>query len=595
MNQLFTFLIDWSLKSVVTAAFGLALVLLLRRRSAATRNMVWRITLAAVILLPTAMLLTPTTGAPAVMEPIQAPVRSAIRGIAIPRPEHGIKIAPMASAMANAETEGTFEEQAAVFVYGVGLIAMVGFWLASYLRVRRIAGAASRMEGASGHHAVLIARRPELRVPITFGLFKPVILLPSEAEAWPDQRVRAAILHESAHIARNDWAWQTASHLIRSLQWFNPAIWLMHGALRTTSEAAADDEVLTGFGMGASTYASELLKVAAAANGQTYSATAMARRSGVAGRLRRIVATGVDRARPKRALVFGAGLAFSAAGVLVAAGTVAEAAGTQVAAPAMRMLGHNPIAAAIHSLTGTVRGSNFQAKLSHGGFVRMVAMTGPQDADGPIWRPDGKPANSADRALLASILRRDGSNQPGVRVINFYLQVAKLPMKPGDTENGIFRIKPSDGWQYQAGTNTSESDGRLQWDRWTAPASARTCDMDCAISYGKYMPVCSGKLGDGQFHSAVDRSQGDFTSLTFCLPGKFGDDEAKLECFDAEGNRVGGINEQIWGQDSADGEKFYFPYHNDELQRIVTYRFSRRPYEHVMLRGIVLPPNTITP
>jgi hypothetical protein len=466
----------------------------------------------------------------------------------------------------------------ALLIYSVGFLGLLALWVAGYAKARRIAQSCMPAAGASSDHCVLIAAGAEPCVPITFGLFRPVIVLPKESEEWPEPRVRAAVLHESAHIARMDWTWQTASKWIRAFQWFNPAIWLLNGALNSTSETATDDEVLTHFGMGPSAYAGELLRVAEAARGNLGAATAMTRPGGLAARLKRIVAKGIDRRRPRLCFAVGLGLVFAAGAVLVAAGTVAQA--TAGAFP--------------HFDIGT-----YEAKLSHGGVVRIVAMGGPNVSNGgPLWGPNGGMATPAERTQLEPIIsqtRSINSNPPDGRVIDFYLQVSDLPMKAGESENGVFRIKPGDGWQYHAGTNTDEKDGRLQWDQWIAPASARTCNMDCAVSYGPYHALGQGKFGDGQFDAHVGDSQGEWTSVSFQVPAKIGDSQAKLECFDQGGNPIPGGGEVWWGNSENGGQRFEWSFRSQDVKRIATFRLSIRKYEHVMIRGIHLPPSDAQP
>jgi beta-lactamase regulating signal transducer with metallopeptidase domain len=588
MNHFFTFMIDWSLKTVVTVALGFLCALLLRRRSAATRHLIWRITLSAIAMLPLAMALTPKGGAPAVMEPIQAPVRAAILRLDAPRQVQAYSFRKTLAPIAEVDAKGVNGEQIVVLVYAVGFAALLAFWVAGYMKIRRIAKTSARTTDIMSPHRVFVASDPELRVPITFGLLSPVILLPRESAEWPDQRVRAAILHESAHIARRDWAWQTASHLMRSLQWFNPAVWLMNGALQSTSEAATDDEVLMQFAMGPSSYANELLNVAEAARGNLRAATAMARPGGVATRLRRIVAKGIDRARPPRRLAVGLGLAFSVAAALVAVGTVAEAAGGGTRQKAQSLV--TSLLSKVGLISPEIGDPRYEAKLPGGGVVRMVALTGAKDGDGPLWRPDGSLASQTERTLLQPILNRGPAEDPPEgRVITFYLQVSKLPMKRGDSENGIFRIKSPNGWQYRMGSNTDEKDGRLQRDEWTAPVTARICDMDCGISYGAYKVVGRGKFGDGQFHAKIGEPAGESVNVTFRTPGKSSDTQARLECYDRQGNLVQGGGELLWGNTEGDGQVFDFPYRSEDVKRIKSFRFSTREYEHVLIRGIRLP------
>ncbi|HEY1633089.1 MAG TPA: M56 family metallopeptidase [Rhizomicrobium sp.] len=111
-------------------------------------------------------------------------------------------------------------------------------------------------------------RRYELRVsrgehgPVTWGVFRPVVLLPNKALYWPGERLHAALLHELAHVHRRDSLTQMLSFIACALYWPNPFVWLGARALRREAEMAADDAVLVS-GMAPSTYAGELLHIAA--------------------------------------------------------------------------------------------------------------------------------------------------------------------------------------------------------------------------------------------------------------------------------------------------------------------------------------------
>src|SRR5207247_5686521 len=50
-----------------------------------------------------------------------------------------------------------------------------------------------------------------LAMPLTWGIFRPVIVLPSDATDWPEDRRRIVLSHELAHIARNDWLLQISA------------------------------------------------------------------------------------------------------------------------------------------------------------------------------------------------------------------------------------------------------------------------------------------------------------------------------------------------------------------------------------------------
>jgi TonB family protein len=107
----------------------------------------------------------------------------------------------------------------------------------------------------------LLQCKSSLAMPLTWGIFRPVIMLPSGVADWPEERRRIVLSHELAHIARNDWLLQICAELTRAIYWFHPLVWLAAARLRQESERACDDAVLLS-GIAPSHYASELLDLA---------------------------------------------------------------------------------------------------------------------------------------------------------------------------------------------------------------------------------------------------------------------------------------------------------------------------------------------
>lgn len=96
---------------------------------------------------------------------------------------------------------------------------------------------------------------------LTWGAFRPAIIVPAGALPWGADRIRIVLAHELAHIHRLDWPLQMGAELLRAVYWFNPLVWIACRRLRDESEQACDDAVLRG-GAAAADYASHLLAIA---------------------------------------------------------------------------------------------------------------------------------------------------------------------------------------------------------------------------------------------------------------------------------------------------------------------------------------------
>ena len=94
------------------------------------------------------------------------------------------------------------------------------------------------------HRRVDVLRHELVAGPITFGLLRPVIVVPADAAAWPPADVRRAIVHELEHIRRGDWLVLLAARAICACYWFHPLAWVAWRQLSLEAERACDDAVV---------------------------------------------------------------------------------------------------------------------------------------------------------------------------------------------------------------------------------------------------------------------------------------------------------------------------------------------------------------
>lgn len=309
---------------------------LLRRASAATRHLVWSAALGGVLLLPLLMLSLPhwdmaLRHAPTALTPPILPPPAAAPAEAAPVPSSALS--PNAPALPlppptvptprpPRPIQAVIAWPAVWAVTGLG-VWLLGVWLLGVITTLTRLAVGLRRVGTIGRQALplndtalalaeslhdrLGVRRSVtflraapgsgVSVPLTWGGRRPTVLLPAQSEAWPEDSLRAALLHELAHVARWDWTTQTLSRLACALYWVNPLVWRAARAARAESERACDDCVL-GAGIAAADYAQRLVDVVRSLPDGPLTGTvaiAMARPSEVESRLRALLAKGRNR------------------------------------------------------------------------------------------------------------------------------------------------------------------------------------------------------------------------------------------------------------------------------------------------------------
>lgn len=215
---------------------GWALMPLLPR-SAAIRHLVWVTMFAVLLALPVlALVLPPQMVFPAVVTeaaPAAVPIAASV--------PHGFGLADAVPLLILAWLAGI-----------VFHLARLGLGLFGLHRLRR---SSVPFDGAED---VRLADDG----PLAFGILRPLILLPHEADNWPLPRLVAVLAHERAHLSRRDSLTQMLAQIVCAFYWPNLLLWLAARSLCQEAEIAADNAVLAS-GIRPSDYAVELLQLAA--------------------------------------------------------------------------------------------------------------------------------------------------------------------------------------------------------------------------------------------------------------------------------------------------------------------------------------------
>jgi beta-lactamase regulating signal transducer with metallopeptidase domain len=108
--------------------------------------------------------------------------------------------------------------------------------------------------------SVEVLLHEEISAPLTCGVWRAAVLLPSDAREWSEADLRRAFLHELEHVRRCDWGIQLAARVICAFYWFHPLVWVAWRSLCLEAERACDDAVVRSAGH--IEYAEQLLLLA---------------------------------------------------------------------------------------------------------------------------------------------------------------------------------------------------------------------------------------------------------------------------------------------------------------------------------------------
>jgi protein TonB len=219
----------YSAQVLLIAGAAGVLLAILRVDAPALRYVLLRVTLMACLALPW----------------LQTP--QAHRPIA-PSPAVTLEVVEQPAAAGPAAPPLTIDWTAAIALVLASGIALRLLWLAVGLarlsRLRRAGVRADATEHAEFQQAMGTSADvryvADFAQPVTFGIRRPVVVLPESLRGQP-QSIRDAVLaHELLHVQRRDWAWVLAEETARALFWFHPAMWWLISRVQLAREEVVD-------------------------------------------------------------------------------------------------------------------------------------------------------------------------------------------------------------------------------------------------------------------------------------------------------------------------------------------------------------------
>lgn len=281
--------LNWLAQSSLLIVLGIAAGRGVRRRGPALQSVLYRTTLAAVLICPIASAVLAATGFEGVnlrraapREPIAAsdPPQSAIAPLDEPMPSEGVH-APSLEIKPSRPSENQPAAASPTHWISPGNAARWGvaaWFLGSIFLLVRLAVQQARMRRLrlSAHPAEaeaealcaalatrmnlsspIVCRTPFLFSPCLDGLRRPAILLPEDV----DEDLHDAFVHELAHLARRDGLWNLVLRLSSAFLWFQPLLWALSRRLESSAEDVCDDYVVH-FGADRARYAGLLVAFA---------------------------------------------------------------------------------------------------------------------------------------------------------------------------------------------------------------------------------------------------------------------------------------------------------------------------------------------
>lgn len=117
------------------------------------------------------------------------------------------------------------------------------------------------LKGHSIKRTIQIRQSDKIVAPLTYGVWKPVILLPKTLDLSNETMVNYVLTHEFVHIKRFDilYKWVLAAALC--IHWFNPLVWAMYILSNRDLEISCDEQVVRTLGeINKSSYALMLIE-----------------------------------------------------------------------------------------------------------------------------------------------------------------------------------------------------------------------------------------------------------------------------------------------------------------------------------------------
>ena len=193
-------------------------------------------------------------------------------------PIHG-NMPEIANGLSEAMVQRTESISILSVIWLAGLLLCFGFFAVSYIKCYRefrfsLPVENDILEAWKEKHplkrSLSIRQTETIAAPLSYGVIRPVILMPKNTEWKNIYQLRYVLEHEYVHIRRLDMLTKLIMIAAVCIHWFNPLVWVMYILFNRDLELSCDETVVRRFGMDIkSVYATALISMEEKKSGLT--------------------------------------------------------------------------------------------------------------------------------------------------------------------------------------------------------------------------------------------------------------------------------------------------------------------------------------
>lgn len=144
-----------------------------------------------------------------------------------------------------------------VLVWGIGTTLCTLFFVISYIKCHqefmtsRLVKNKFTMQWLKEHECkrpITIRQISGISSPLTYGIFRPVILMPENIDWTENNGLQYVLMHEYIHIQRFDAIIKPLFAIVLCIHWFNPLVWVLFILANRDIELSCDEKVIQSFG-----------------------------------------------------------------------------------------------------------------------------------------------------------------------------------------------------------------------------------------------------------------------------------------------------------------------------------------------------------